>query len=413
MDVQIREDMTEYGNLNITKILNEVKDNLECEMAALIGAKLYKSEVGFSQDQLYSYGGREDSVFTLTLGEGTASYQKYGGIITVCFVYTLKERNALEENVHALDEKDKANARLLVPKLGNELVEELLYVGINPQDIVSMTVLPSMEENNTFPSKEKRSPKVLEVPFEAEGGGRDIYWMYAFLKKQKADGVGFMPEDEAEYLAYKLVLDKEELTDEEKRVVFDAEGRICNNAVSYYYLLWRKDAGILKEDQIDLLRKLKLNQLYDRTALVDQVLKDLGMNVEIFTKKFPIQAGFLMEKMLSFHDVSFNSTGRFPLYMNFKSFLHIYFRHTEELNVSTQFYNRDKFQLEEKDIVTVMNIVMNALNDEYQSYKEKNPEGRFFRSGKMAYYYNGDYYNVDVNPNGSISTFYKGTGNKK
>ena len=78
-----------------------------------------------------------------------------------------------------------------------------------------------------------------------------------------------------------------------------------------------------------------------------------------------------MEKMLSFHDVSFNSTGRFPLYMNFKSFLHVYFRHTEELNVSTQFYNRDKFQLEE------------------------------------------NYYNVDVNPDGSISTFYKGTGNKK
>ena len=168
----------------------------------------------------------------------------------------------------------------------------------------------------------------------------------------------------------------------------------------------------MKDEQKEILRKLKLNQLYERTALVDQALKDIGLSIEKLSKNYPKQAGFLMEKMLSFHDISFNSTGKFPLYMNFKSFLHIYFRHTEELNVSNHFADRDKFQLEERDIITVMNIVLGQLNDEYQAYKERNPEGRFYRRGKMAYYYNGDYYNVDVNPDGSINTFYKGTGQR-
>ena len=404
--------MAPMDDLDLTKLLNKLKDQAEREMAEMIGAELYKSETGFTQDQLYTYCGREDCVCTLILKKDSESYQEYGEMITVCFVYTLKERKSLEQNVYTLNEKPYANAKLLVPKYSQEVTDKLLKIGVCPKDIVSMTVLPSVDENNTFPSKEKRLPKVMEILFEAEGGGQDIYWMYGFLSKLKEEKVGLMPDDEAAYLAYKLVLEKEKLTDEEKRTIFDNDGRICNNTVSYYYLLWRNDAGILKDEQKEILRKLKLNQLYERTALVDQALKDIGLSIEKFSKNYPKQAGFLFEKMLNFHDVSFNSTGKFPLYMNFKSFLHIYFRHTEELNVSNHFADRDKFQLEERDIITVMNIVLGQLNDEYQAYKERNPEGRFYRRGKMAYYYNGDYYNVDVNPDGSINTFYKGTGQR-
>lgn len=399
-------------NLDIIKMLNDLIYQAECEMAAMIGAKFYKSEVGFTQNQLYTLGGREDSVFTLTLKKDSASYQKYGAMITVCFVYSLKERKALEDNVDALNEKNYANAKLLVPNHKAD-ADELLREGVNPADIVSMTVLPSMEENNTFPSKEKRTPKVLEIPFEAEGGGRDIDWVYGFLERLKGDGVGLMPEDEAMYLAYKLIQDKNNLTEEEKRTIFNDAGQICNNAVAYYYLNWKKDTGFLSDEQKRTLKTLELNQSFERLALVDQKLKDMGLNVDKFVKKHPKQFDFLMKKIIDFRDVSFYTTGKFPLYMNFESFLHIYFRHSEELNISSQFADRDKFQLEEKDIMIVIDIIMRELNKEYQKYKEIHPDGRFYRRGEKAFYYNGDYYNVDVNPDGSISTFYKGTGEKK
>lgn len=288
--------MAQMDDLDLTKLLNELKDQAECEMAEMIGAKLYKSETGFTQDQLYTYCGRKDCVCTLILKKDSESYQEYGEMITVCFVYTLKERKALEQNVYTLNEKPCANAKLLVPKHSQEITDKLLKIGVHPKDIVSMTALPSVDENNTFPSKEKRLPKVLEIPFESEGGGRDIYWMYGFLSKLKEEKVGLMPDDEAAYLAYKLVLEKEKLTDEEKRTIFDDKGRICNNSVSYHYLLWRNDAGILKDEQKEMLRKLKLNQLYDRTALVDQALKDIGLSIEKFSKNYPKQAGFYLRK---------------------------------------------------------------------------------------------------------------------
>ena len=387
-------------------------EKAEQEMAARFGMLLYKSETGFTQDQIYTYGGRYDSVFNIMLKPGSDSFHKYGEMITLCFVYSQKERNAMETNVYALNEKPLANAKLLDFEHEQEASDTLLKDGVNPRDIVSMVVLPSTKENNTFPSKEKRKPDVLEIPFEVEGNGRDIQWMYGFLKRLKTKGVGIMPEDEAQYLAYKLVLEKDGLTEEERNAIFDDKGRICNNAVSYHYLLWRADAGFLTDKQKEQLNILQRNRYLERVSMLNKSLDEIGLKVEKFVSKYPKQAAFLCEKIISFHDKSFNTTGRFPLYMNFNSFLHIYFRHVEELNISSQFAGRDKFQLEEKDIMTVISIVMNDLNDTYQAYKEENPEKEFHRTGEMAYYYNGDYYNVVVNPDGSISTFYKGTGKK-
>ena len=56
--------------------------------------------------------------------------------------------------------------------------------------------------------------------------------MYEFMKGQKERGVGLMPEDEAAYLAYKLVLERNELTDDEKRRVFNTDDKIADIIVS-------------------------------------------------------------------------------------------------------------------------------------------------------------------------------------
>lgn len=383
----------------------------EDDMAARFGAKIYRSENGFTQDQIYTYGGREDRVFTLKLKENSSSYIKFGEDITVRFAYTLKERQSSENDVCALNTIPNIKAESILPDQDN-IAEKLLNEGIDTSDIVEMIVSSYETTANTFPSKEKRQIKTLEVPFEVNGDGYDIGWMYGFLKKLKTNGVGLMPEDEAAYLAYKLILENENLTSEERQIIFDNDGKICNNAVSYHYLLWRKSAGLLNENQERNLKQLSQNRFCERLALSDKTLKDIGLNLKKFAKDFPNQAVFLLGNVLNFKDRNFNTTGKYPLYMDFKSFLHIYFRHTEELNICNQFADRDKFQLEEKDIMNVIDHVMRELNDEYQEYKAKNPSGRFYRRGANAYYYNGDYYNVDVNPDGSISTFYKGSGMK-
>ena len=394
--------------------LQSMIDKLEQQMAESVGMMLYKQKDGFSQEQLYLCGGRDDSVFSLNLREGSDDYRKYGDLTTVCFVYTREERKQLEQNPAVYNDQIFIKAKLLVPN-DNQCegaADEMLNHGINTANIVAITVLHPFESNNTFPSKEKRTPKVLEIPFKAQGKGRDIGWMYGFLKRQKENGVGLMPEDEAAYLAFKCILEPELITENERIAVYDSDDKM-NDKVLRHYLLWKQDADIITEKERSELSRLKKQRFDERMALLEKCLKDQGLSLAKLRKEYPSQAVLILEKVITFNDRSFNSKGRFPLYMNFESLLHIYLRHTEEMNVGGQFADRDKFQLEEKDIITVINIVMRDLNDEYQAYKEKNPNGRFFRNGKMAYYYNGDYYHVNVNVDGSISTFYKGSGDRK
>lgn len=176
--------------------------------------------------------------------------------------------------------------------------------------------------------------------------------------------------------------------------------------------MWKHNAGIITEEETISLSELKKERLEKRMTLLRCYLKDIGLSLMKLQQEYPQQALLILEKVITFNDRNFNVSGEYPLFMNFESLLHIYFRHTDEMNISPQFADRDKFQLEEKDILLVMGVVMWALNDEYQAFKKKNPEGRFFRSGNMAYYLNGDYYHVNVNADGSVSTFYKGTGKK-
>ena len=386
---------------------------IEKEITSIFGVKVYKQQEGFTHAQLYQYGGREDCVFTLSFKEGSVSYQKYGDNITGCFIYSLKERISMENNPTALNNNPYANFRVLEPSICIEKTNELLKTGILVKDIVEIIVNCMVKENNTFPSKEIRTPNVLKIPFESLGNGKDIGWMYGLFKRMKGQNIGLMPENIAMYLAYKLVLEPHELTNEERKCMFDREGKLINNDVSYHYLQWKNKAGIIKENEKKLLCTLWRNRLNERVALIVLALKDLGYNSSNFINKYPTQALNMFEKALTFNDQNYNVTGKYPLYLNFKSLLHIYLRHVKEMSVCSQFENRDKFQLEENDVLTVIGIVMRRLNPEYQKYKEKNPNGRFFRKGNMAYYYCGDYYNVVVNSDGSISTFYRGLGNLK
>ena len=258
--------MEQCNDDNTSVLLAELKkliDKAEQDMAAMIGANLYKQKDGFTQEQLYKYGGRNDSVFTLALRPGTESYQKYGVNPTVCFVYTLDERKALEENPSALNNNPLIKAKLLVPCNGQSenAAELLLREGIKPQDIEEITVLPSIVENNTFQSKEKRTLNVMEIPFEPYAGGRDIGWMYGGMCRRKNDGIGFMPDDEDLYTAFRFICDRDGMSEEERHKVIDEAGHIAMTNVGYHYLKWGEEAGLLGETDKELLSELRRKKI--------------------------------------------------------------------------------------------------------------------------------------------------------
>lgn len=390
---------------DILSLLKQHIDFLESQMAERCGMKLYKSADGFTQEEIYEYAGANDCVATLTLNQESAKL--YGESLTVVFVYYPKERIALEKDRTALNDISNVKAKELLGKLDGSLYDQLLKNGIPAKDIVEMLVGPDSEENNTYASPLLRKPKVQEIPIEGEDNGKDIYFMYGALCHFIADGIGLTPEEHNEYLAYKIVLEREKLTDKEREEIFDKNGAIVNQEVGYFWLLWKKEAGKLTEKNKTDLMHLSQNRIANRFSLADKELQNMGLSFEKLAKTYPGKAALLFSKIVNFHEYRYNVVGKHLLYMSFESFLHIYLRHVKELAVENQFGERSKFQLAEKDLKATMDIVLGTLNDEYQTYKDEHPDNRFFRKGNMAYYYNGDYYDVDILPDGQIGSFYK------
>ena len=385
--------------------LKQQKDFLESQMAARFGMKLYKSADGFTQEEIYEYAGAKDCVTTLTLRQEAAKV--YGESLTVVFFYYQKDRITLEKDKTALNDISNVKVKELLGELDESLQAQLLKDGIPTKDIVEMLVGPAEDENNTYASSLLRKPKVLEIPFEGKGNGDDIFLMYGALCHFIANGIELTPEEHNKYLAYKIVLEREKLTEKEKVEIFDENGTIINQEVYYFLLLWKKGTGKLTEKNEADLKQLSQNRIENRLGLADKELQNMGLSFEKLVKKYPEKAVLLFLRILDFYEHRYNIVGKHLLYMSFESFLHIYLRHVKELAVENQFGERSKFQLAEKDLKATMNIVLGDLNDEYQTYKDKYPNNRFFRKGNMAHYYNGDYYDVDILPDGQIGSFYK------
>lgn len=401
--------MEENNNITpeqLCAILQKQIEQLEQQMANMCGMKLYKKPDGFSQEEIYNLCGRNDDVATITIRNGSESEIMFGHEVTVCFVYTQKERQKLEQDSSSQDDVPSIKAKALLPDYDQDKAQLLATNGINTHDIIEMVVAPSTTKENLFYGKEKRKPNVLKIPFEAEGKGKDIFWMYGALKRFIEDGIALNPEEKSEYLAYKLILEPEELKDEEKALIFDENGCISNNEVSLKYLIWKEEASRLKDSDKQNLAKLRYLQMIERLGKLDKALEGVG-GLTKFTERFPDKAKLLVDKVLRFREHRYNVVGKHLLYMDLDSFIHIYLRHVEELKNNQIYGERTKFQLREEDVMIVIDHVLYALNDEYQHFKDEHPDWEFRRYSDQAYYYNGDYYAIRIEPNGRLETFYK------
>ena len=283
-------------------LLKQHIDFLESQMVERCGMKLYKSADGFTQEEIYEYAGAKDCVATLTLNQESAKL--YGESLTVVFVYYPKERIALEKDRTALNDISNVKAKELLGKLDGSLYDQLLKNGIPAKDIVEMLVGPDSEENNTYASPLLRKPKVLEIPIEGEDNGKDIYFMYGALCHFIADGIGLTPEEHNEYLAYKIVLEREKLTDKEREEIFDKNGAIVNQEVGYFWLLWKKETGKLTEKNKTDLMHLSQNRIANRFGLADKELQNMGLSFEKLAKTYPGKAALLFQRLSIFMNIA-------------------------------------------------------------------------------------------------------------
>jgi len=263
--------------------LMECKKRLESNMLEIFGSKQYKQTTGFLPSRIYELVGRDDGVATLSFRKGSSMDVLYPEGVTVSFVYTLTERKQLEENMRSLDDNDTVAAKLLL--IGDDFAVNKDIVEICVRDITDILCTTKTDERNKFHSKELRSLNTLTIPLRKMSKGQDIGWIYGYLKRMKDEGVALMPQEESQLLAYKLICDKDSLTDEDKEdpnstktVSFEKGGVTNAYGTPWDIAILQRESTAGIESKTTVKDNAKIVAVYDVSG---RLLKDLQKGINI------------------------------------------------------------------------------------------------------------------------------------
>jgi len=378
------------------------------------------SNLGFTIEQIYSLVGRYDFTSNISIRKGSNDESLYGDRMVGVFLFSKAEREKLELRITNSGEGEYGNIKFscFLPEISSDKNSNLRNLGIDSRNIIAISWMPCTRIENIYPNSQKRTVTPIIINSPASSRNDSIIWTYELLKRLKQDEIGLCPEEENRYLAYKTILEPNALSFEEKQKIYDQDGNM-NIEISFECIKQSLNMTSLKNMDRKEMKKIKkmadlLTIRYNsRISILNQELKETKYNYENLKGDYPELANYLIMKVQDFHQRRYNNTGKYPLYLDLKGYIHILLRHIEEARFLNKFENRTKFQYDEKDIEIVMGEVLSLVNKDYQEFKENCPSDSFIRKDEDAYYFKGDYYALIVNPNGSIVTFYKrGTMNK-
>lgn len=362
--------------------------------------------MNYTIEDVYYLVGKDDKTAVLTFKYKSEAYNLYGSSMTVVFIYTQSDREEMDILVQTTPfrKKGKIKAKYLGAELEPDKVERLLNEGIYSDDIANIFYYAA-QSKNTFHSKEKRQLNKIEVLVRPQSKGRDLDWMYGFSKKLVREGIVQCPKERSFYLAGKLFYEPESLTEEENKEIF-RNGKIDGDVE--WELLQIK---YVRED-ISVEEKMRHVENYgekerNKILILDNYLKEAGSSLKKLSSENIDQAVDLFSKVIYFEERRLNVLGKYPIYIDLHSYLHIYMRHVEGFYVSKLFEHKDNFQWGEQDVFSVMERVVEYIDNEYQTFRKESPTKKFSKYGRESVYFEGDYYTLHIEPNGRIGTFYK------
>ena len=367
-----------------------------------------KNNQGFTIEQIYSLVGRCDNTTSIVFRKGSNEEELYGNSLVGVFTFTKNERDNLELRISNSGDESYGKVKFCCysPELSESQTNTLKDQGIDTRNIVSVSWVPCTRTENIYPSRQKRSLTPIKIANPIISKDNKMIWAYELLKRLVQEGTGLCPEERNRLLAYKTILDQDKLTDDEKSMIYDEKGNI-NEDIAFEYLRQKFSTFSITRKEMKQFGTILANRYHFRALILNDELTKTNISYEELRRDNATIAEYLMTKVQSFNQERYNTKGKYPLYLDVKGYAHILLRHVEEARFENKFGRKTRFQYDEDDLEVVMHGVLSVINVDYQKFKENHPNDSFVKKDDDSYYYNGDYYAIIVNPDGSIASFYK------
>jgi len=97
--------------------------------------------------------------------------------------------------------------------------------------------------------------------------------------------------------------------------------------------------------------------------------------------------------------------GKKQIYWDVDSYLHIVMRHVKDYQVGN-FKKKTPFSYKVGDLKTLIEKVIQRVEDEIRIHFSNNPDSEFSRHGNWAVEFNGDHYNLKIDTKGRLVQFH-------
>lgn len=405
-------DIVENNLLKVQQQLKECNDNQVEEITQL------KNQIAFIEQELldfdneianqravsfqfsieeiyYMYGQYENKFIDIEFHKKSDAALNYGRNIGGVLIYHKTEREDFEKIISSSDfPRTNGLVKLNISPLYNlsdKQSIEIQNTGFLSGDVFQINSV-NIPSSKTFKKDGlKEIPNTVNIEFDPIG--INLYKMELRLLSNRLNDGGLLTDNEWCKLCGYLLLYEPKSTEIEfiNKRTFDKNGVKFRN-VRFYELKALSFNTSLSDNESDEFYELLCERSFERIEIVREMIKkSTNKSLSYFQKCYPEIYREIAQNLMNFEDesIEFIKT-RTPIYWDFKSFIHIYLKHCEELQIEGHFKDKTKFQYTQKDIKRLLATAIGEISNKIEKQLSAGKDFRIY--GDKSLYFNGNYY---------------------
>jgi hypothetical protein len=359
----------------------------------------------FHYQDLYEFVGREQYMTTFQLRKNSKSYRQYGNLVMGVIFYDRKSHKVLENSLTKDEEVSESKIRIDSPSrdISKEKKYDLKYNGINVSDIESISFFHYKRETERYDTGEKKVPNVIGI--EANNDGIDVDILNQnYLVSKNNSGVNLIQYEKEQLVGITLAFNNGRM---DSRILnhLGFNERDINTNLNIWMNLYK-----VKERRNQLTEIDKKNYKETKSILllerVTKILKELARaRLSNSVNKSEEDAIKIIIESVKKFSPSILMHGKNQVYWDVDSYIHITVRHLKDYQLGN-YQNKTPLPYKADDLELLIEEVLYRVEDEIRQYLLEKPTDNFTRHGKMAIYFNGDYYHLRINKEGRLTQFH-------
>jgi hypothetical protein len=367
----------------------------------------------FSIEDIFLAVGQQDRSGIFRFYPGSDAYKQYGEQTQGTILYKKKERDELEQSIQQNPLPRTDGIIYLASHTYNDSldnIEALKSNGFTAKDVMELLTFNFDNAAHAYNEKgTKEIPNTINLKINLDGIDPVIFFL-KYIEQIREMGQPILKHDLLKYYCYLHIARPDLLSpDIYQNYLIDADTGDFSNEANFIILDGKSDRGdTLSDDEQKKFSELKSARFQERFRMVS---KAMSAPAKLFSKIYKTNRALVLSivSVISGFEVETISgpENNCPIYWDFDRFSHIMFRHYSGIRIaeSPSFSNPDKqptaFQYVFQDVQRLIKIIIRNLSKEIDS---KLSQGKPFTVS--GYYYNGNYYNLRIDPDGRLMQFH-------